>query len=288
MQRKKRIRGLWKMVLFVGLLWPASLLASSTRPVPPSGIYAVSPIPDDPAPTPRDALIPDTRIYNQLNVSEPQARFSLPENQRVQGPGVLDRFTGISSGSTLFTTPTACLNFNDETQWNGHIWYANYGNWGTFAVDDGGLYKAENVRFDMERVIGPGDRSGSEFALKIAGSQPYAAGLVSPILDVPAGSTVEVRAKYLIFNHDGLQVGQQMVNDWMSMGIKPDAHGQEAQYVNGYSRGIWSAISNSVVAGSSGKVLVLLQAESPAAFNSNIYFDDIEIYVDGKALTSCD
>ena len=283
-----------KMIMLAGLLGPAALaLASSGRPLPPSGIYAISPIPDDPAPVPSVHLMPDTRLYNQLVYEQMNGIRDLTDDARVQGesisgPGVLAQANGMASGGTLFPSATACLTFNDQSKWNGHIWYAAYGNWGTFSVDDGGFYRSEHVRFDMERTTGPGDQSGSAFAFKIAGSQPYAAGLVSPVIQAPAGSVVSVRVKYLMYNHDGVRVGSQIVNDWVSLGLKPNAHGDEATYVNGYTRGQWSELSNSVVTGDSGQILVLIQAESPAALNSNIYFDDVEIAIDGMPLTNCE
>lgn len=285
-----------KIVALVGVLGQAALtLASSGRPLPPSGIYAIAPVPGDPAPAPALDLLPDTTLYNQLvyeqtNGAQGRAHSEAgaPLSAVPSGPGVLERADGMSSGAALFTTPTACLTFNDESKWNGHIWYAAYGNWGTFSVDDGGFYRAENVTFDMERNTGPGDRSGSEFSFKIAGDRPYAAGLVSPVIAAAPGATVSVRIKYLMFNHDGLRVGSQIVNDWVSLGLKPNAHGEEAIYVNGYARGQWSELINTVTVGESGEVLILLQAESPAALNSNIYFDDVEIAVDGSFLTICE
>lgn len=262
--------------------------------MPPSGIYAISPAPQDPAPAPAINLIPDTRIYNQLvyqQMNGAQNRMqggAMVQSQPVDGPGVLTGADGMSSGGTLFRSPTACLTFDEESKWNGHIWYAAYGNWGTFSVDDGGFYKPQHVRFDMERTTGPGDRAGSEFSLKVAGDQPYAAGLVSPVIHAPPGSVVGVSVKYLMFNQDGVRVGSQVVNDWVSLGLKPNAHGQEAVYVNGYVRGEWSELVNTVVTGESGEILVLIQAESPAALNSNIYFDDVEITIDGMSLLTCE
>ncbi len=293
--RRLRARGLgwcpgrWaaRALLVLALAWPAFAAAAAGRPLPPSGIHAVAPVPDDPAPAPGD-LFPDTRVYNQLaGELESAGELSVPPGQpMVEGPGVLPQADGLAHGNTLFPTAAACLDFNDPARWNGQIWYASYGRWGTFAVDDGGLYRAENVRFDMERNVGPGDRQG-EFSFKIAGGQPYAAGLISPVFQVPPGASVEVRVRYLMFNHPALRIGERVVNDWVSLGLKPDAHGPEARYVNGYTRGRWSVLENRVVAGESGQILVLIQAESPAPFNSNIYFDDVEIWVDGVPMADC-
>lgn len=35
------------------------------------------------------------------------------------------------------------------------------------------------------------------------------------------------------------------------------------------------------------KIMVLIQGQSPAAVNSNIYFDNVKIWVDGVALKNC-
>jgi hypothetical protein len=279
-----------KTIVLIGLLGQTAL-ASSSRPLPPSGIYAVVPLPNPPSPAPIVNLMPDTTLYNQLvyeQMGGAQTRMhggAMVRGENPEGPGVAD---GMSSGATLFASPTACLTFDDESKWNGYLWYAAYGNWGTFSVDDGGFYKPEHVTFDMERTVGPGDRSGSAFSFKIAGDQPYAAGLISPIIGATPGAVVSVRIKYLMFNHDGLRVGSEIVNDWVSLGLKPDAHGQEAIYVNGYTRGQWSELTNTVIAGESGQVLILLQAENPAMLNSNVYFDDVEIAIGSQFLTVCD
>jgi hypothetical protein len=283
-----------KLAVGLTLLLPAMLALASSRPLPPSGIHAISPVPLVPvAPAPVTSLAPDATLYNQLVQTQQSngsqaAASAMTQSAGVDGPGVLARANGESSGGTLFATGQACLTFDNQAKWNGRIHYAAYGNWGTFSVNDGGFYKPEHVRFDMERTVGPGDRHGGAFSLKIAGDQPYAAGLVSPVLNAPPGAVVQVRVHYLLFNQSGVRVGEQTVNDWVSLGLKPDAHGGEAFYINGYTRGQWSSLTNSVVVGESGQYLVLIQAESPAALNSNIYFDDIEIWVDGMPLSQCE
>lgn len=284
MNKMKLVRILSKVLLLTATLWPAFALAGASRPLPPSGIHAIAPVPDDPGPSLAN-LIPDTRVYNQLVFEREngvQARSVQEVKAAPSSSGVLDQNTQIARGSSLFSTATACLTFNDASLWNGQVTWAAYGNWGTFAVDDGGFYRAAHVNFSREETV------GNDFSFKIAGGQPYAAGLISPAIHAPAGAIVEVGVKYLMFDHDGLRVGDQVVNDWVSLGLKPDAHGEAARYVNGYERGEWSRLQNSVVAGESGEVLILIQAESPAPFNSNVYFDNVEIVVDGMALTTCE
>lgn len=275
-----------KLLLLVTLLWPTFALASSSRPLPPSGIHAIAPVPDDPEPS-LGLLLPDTQVYNQLvyeqaNGMNVRGRGSEQEIAASPSSGMLDNTAVIAGGNALFGTPTACLNFDNEKLWNGQTTWAAYGNWGTFAVDDGGFYRPEHVTFSREQAV------GNNFSFKIAGGQPYAAGLISPVIHAPAGSSVEVGVRYLMFDHDGLNVGDWVVNDWVSLGLKPNAQADGARYVNGYERGRWSRITNSVVAGESGEVLILIQAESPAPFNSNVYIDDVEIVIDGMALTTCE
>jgi len=274
-----------RSLFLVTLLWPAFALASASRPLPPSGIYAIAPVPNDPGPS-LASLIPDTRVYNQLVYKQQNGADASALSDKVipaaPSSGTLDDRAVIARGGSLFQTPTACLTFNNEGLWNGQVTWAAYGNWGTFALDDGGFYRPDHVNFSREQAV------GNDFSFKISGGQPYAAGLISPVLHAPAGAVVEVSVKYLMFDHDGLEVGDWVVNDWVSLGLKPDAQADGARYVNGYDRGRWSRITNSVVAGKSGQVLVLIQAESPAPFNSNVYIDDVEIVIDGMALNSCE
>ncbi len=183
-----------------------------------------------------------------------------------------------------------CNSFNEAARWASmregqptDMWSDWYAGWGPFAVD-AGLYQAKNVTFSLERAVGPGLNAGpNEHSAKIASNQPYAAGFGSPLFGVPPGALVTVSVNYLIFDHD--DHGQDY--DWASLGIKPEAYGDEARYVNGYVRGQWATLTNSVVAGADGRIMVLLQAESPGALNSNIYFDNVRIWIDGAPVVAC-
>jgi hypothetical protein len=246
--------------------------------------------------------IPPNIIYNYISTSLPPQSAEAADvaaDQDIDGaPGVLKTSTVYGSGTTLYESDGACLDFNHLDHWSasnesGHddIWTDQFGGWGLFAVDDG-YYIPEVVVFSRESVVGPGDNYNSDDdadgrnSIKIASTQPYAAGLASPIIRAKPGSEVMVRVKYLIFHHDFDPDGDWDY-DWASLGIKPDAYGDTAIYVNGYTRGQWWEMSNAVTTGDSGMVMVLLQAHSPAALNSNIYFDDVQIYVDGVALSNC-
>lgn len=184
----------------------------------------------------------------------------------------------------------ACNTFNQARRWASRresaptdMWSDWYAGWGPFAVDDG-FYQARNVTFSLESAVGPGSNAGpNEHSAKIASNQPYAAGFGSPLFGVPPGALITVSVNYLIYDHNDHGYDY----DWASLGIKPDAYGAEARYVNGYVRGQWATLTSSVVAGANGRIMVLIQAQSPGALNSNIYFDNVRIWIDGAPVVDC-
>ncbi|MFZ4660923.1 MAG: hypothetical protein ACOYNY_28175 [Caldilineaceae bacterium] len=240
---------------------------------------------------PHSSVLNNDTIYNNLLVPPPvQSQEANAANggrsQEAPGRGIRQTITPHSVGLTLMSSGTVCNDFNWAGEWASPPsdvftnWYAG---WGPFAVDRG-LYQAKNTVFAMERVVGPGKNYGpNQFSVKISSHQPYAGGFGSPLISVTPGAEVTVQVKYLIWDHDhhGLDY------DWASMGLKPDAAGAEASYVNGYVRGEWAVMRHTITAGSSGQIMVLLQGSSPMATNSNIYFDDVQIAVDGQFLTNC-
>ena len=215
-------------------------------------------------------------------------------NQEAEGRGIRQTLTGLGAGLTLYDSPNVCNNFNAEIGWaatdgNPDMWTDWYSGWAPFALDDG-EYSANNVIFTRERAVGPGNRyndaeskdGGEEYAIKIAGHRPYAAGLGSPRIAVPAGfegGQVQVSIRYLIWDHDqGGGPGKDGLDyDWASLGVKPGADGDIALYANGYVRGEWAQLVNTVELGDAQDIMVLVQAQSPAFLNSNIYVDDIKI-----------
>ncbi|MEM7126526.1 MAG: hypothetical protein AAF702_09385 [Chloroflexota bacterium] len=212
------------------------------------------------------------------------------KSQDPVGQGVKSKTDDHGQGINLYESSDACLTFDEHLHWASHsaspsnIWQDSYAGWGAFAVNDGGFYKSDNVVFAIEQVIGPGKKSGSgEYSVKISSNQPYAAGYGSPMLSIPPGSEVIVSVKYMIYDHD--VQGQDY--DWVSLGLKSDATGEVAEYVNGYIRGQWAELSHTITAGETGQIMVLIQAHAPVALNSNVYFDDISIVVDGVPREEC-
>lgn len=300
------------------LLRTAGLVALVVAAVLPVTAAVASPIAPPPLPITGPRLTPpiplkavDLLVNAPLTINALEADAAdAGRTQEEPGRGVRQTMTGLGAGLTLYDTPNVCNNFNADIAWsasdgNPDIWTDWYSGWGAFALDEG-EYKADVVAFTRERSVGPGDRyndleskgDGEQYAAKIASHKPYAAGFGSPRIPVPAeyaGGKVLVSVKYLIGDHDqGAKVGfgDGIDYDWASLGIKPGADGDVALYANGYVRGEWAELTNTVDLGDAKDIMVLIQAQSPAFLNSNIYFDDIKVaFIDaegnGKYLRDC-
>jgi hypothetical protein len=235
-----------------------------------------------PPPIPHTDVIPGGTIQAAEVGQASLAANAAATEQGVAGkPGVLQTETGVGSGITLYDVSGTCNDFSPAGRWDVDTWTSHFGGWGTYAAD-GGIYQAKNVTFDRERVVGPGDNyGGGEFSMKIASNQPYEAGIMSPPIAVSPGDVVRVRAAYLIYNHDT----QGRNWDYVSMGLipRPDL---PASYVQAYTRGQWAIIEHEIVA-QDRRVIIMLQAHSPDAINSNIYFDNVQIFRNGRAVGSC-
>ena len=298
MTRNRGSRIFFALILVAILSVPATTaFAAGTGPATPPPIPVIGPR-LAPPPIPVTSVIDPTTVYNNLLVPPGLPAQSTEANaadagrtQQAPGRGIRQTSTSIGYGLTLYPEANVCNDFNGNTKWASmnapytDIWTDWYMGWAPFAINNG-LYQAKNVTFSMERNVGPGKSHGpAQQSVKIhADHQPYAAGVGSPLIPVPAGyegGTVMVSVKYLIWDHDqGGKAGGSdgMDYDWASMGVKPDAYGATAVYVNGYVRGEWAEMVNIVdlVPGATN-VMVLLQGESPGSFNSNIYFDDVQI-----------
>jgi len=279
------------LCLAFALLLPASVALADGHlpPLPIKGPRL------SPPPIPHTDVLNNYTIYNYLVNNLPQESKEADEydggrNQEKPGRGIRWTKTDIAEGLTLFKPANVCNDFNVRKMWASlaadppsDIWTDWYAGWAPYAIDDG-YYQAKNVTFSYEQAVGPGEKWGeNESSAKIASHQPYAAGFGSPMLKVKPGAEVTVMVNYLIWDHDT----HGWDYDWASMGLKPDAAGEPAEYVNGYVRGEWAELSHTITAGESGYIMVLLQGHSPAALNSNIYFDNVRIAVDGEYMSDC-
>ena len=279
--------------MMLATLLPANVMAAGHVPTPPLPQSRGPRLTPAPIPLPNFDLLVNAPLT--INALEADAADG-GKRQEAEGRGVKQTETGLGAGLTLYDTPNVCNNFNAEIGWsasdgNPDMFTDWYSGWGPFALNEG-EYKETNVAFTRERSVGPGNRYNDsedtdgreEYAIKLASQAPYAAGLGSPRIPVPAGfegGKALVSIKYLIWDHDqGSKVGESgdgIDYDWASLGVKPSADGDVALYANGYVRGEWAELTNTVDLGKATDIMVLVQAQSPAFLNSNIYFDDIKV-----------
>jgi hypothetical protein len=280
------------LALLVALTALAPTVAQAALTPPPLPLSTGQRFNPQPIPLPSFDLIVNAPLT--ANALEADA-WDGGRRQEAEGRGVRQTETGYGAGLTLYDSPNVCVNFNAEDGWsssdgNPDMYTDWFSGWGPFALNEG-EYKASNVAVTRERSVGPGDRyndtedtdNRTEYAIKFASHLPYAAGMGSPRIPVPAGfakGKVMVSVRYLIWDHDqGAKdkIGDGIDYDWASLGIKPGADGEVALYNNGYVRGEWSELAHTVELGDAKDIMVLIQAQSPAYLNSNIYFDDIKI-----------
>jgi hypothetical protein len=284
---RRWVRHALLVIIGVAILQGLTAMAVLAADGPPVTIVPVVAPRRNPPPIPHSSVLDPGTIENYLQSDEvhPQAQEAAEaaeEQDLEEEPGVLETETDIASGITLFDVPDACNNFNARGQWEGEVWTMRFAEWGPFATDDG-YFQAKNVTFDRELVVGPGSEysPSNQSSLKIASNQPYEAGVMSPPIDVNPGTIVRVRVRYLIYNHGA----EAEALDYASMGIIPKI-GERASYVYGYQRGQWAILEQEVEA-TGDQVVVMLQGHSPAAFNSNIYFDNVEVFRDERQLGNC-
>ena len=291
MIQMRTLRSALALLVMLALLAPAAAEAMPMA-VPPLPLSAGPRMAPPPIPLPSVDLLTNAPLT--ANALEADA-WDFGRRQEAPGRGIRQIETGYGAGLTLYDAPNVCVNFNAENGWsssdgNPDMYTDWFSGWAPFALDED-EYKARVVAVTRDRSVGPGDRYNDgldtdgreEHSIKFASHHPYAAGMGSPRIPVPAGfegGKVLVSVKYLIWDHDQgakLSGGDGIDYDWASLGIKPGADGDVALYANGYVRGEWSELVNTVDLGHAHDIMVLIQAQSPAFLNSNIYFDDVKI-----------
>ena len=298
MTRNKQVRVIFALIMIVIMMMPTVALAATGPSVPPP-IGITGPRLKPPV-IPHSSVVNPYTTYNWVVAGNvpPALEANAADGGKTQesvGRGIKQTETGLGKGISLYATPNVCNNFNAHGSYaavnvKSDVWTDWYAGWGPFAIDNG-YYQAKNVGFSMERVVGPGSKyndtlskgDGEQASVKIFSHEPYAAGFGSPIIPVPEEyqwGTVTVSVKYLIWDHDqgGKQGGPDGLDwDWASLGVKPGAAGENAYYVNGYVRGEWAELTQTVELGGATDTMVLIQGQSPSVLNSNIYFDDVKI-----------
>jgi hypothetical protein len=161
--------------------------------------------------------------------------------------------------------------FND---WYGETWRMIPHKWGAYAYRG-----ADSVTIDREQVVKNAMPTDGTYSLKIAGSVPFEAG-VSRTINVEPGAEVKVRVMYALYDHGGIYGGNVLTYDWAAMGVKVDDC--DATWVNGPWHGEWLPLEQTVEAGKDGRIMIFLQVISPLAENVNAYFDNVQVWVNGK------
>jgi hypothetical protein len=299
MTRNKQVRVIFAMIMMVAMMLPSVAMAATGPSVPPPIGITGPRLKPPPIPHSATRIVPAAAYNWVIAGNVPQALEANAadggKNQEKPGRGVKQTITGLGQGISLYATPNVCNDFNKHGSYaavnvKSDVWSDWYSGWAPFAIDNG-YYQAKNTTFSMERVVGPGAKyndtkssgDGEQASVKIASHEPYAGGFGSPIIAVPDGyswGTATVSVKYLIWDHDqgGKQGGSDGFDwDWASLGVKPGAAGDHAYYVNGYVRGEWAEMTQTIELGDAADIMVLIQGQSPAVLNSNIYFDDVKI-----------
>lgn len=272
-------------------------MAPIKRPLVAASAYGSDQAPAPPSNSTTPGVLDPTDIYNNLLIpdipdtpNKPGKRGNLPpQSQAAKDATMGTTWAGVFVTSTVpigLTPLHPCVDFNDKSKWasqivangvrQGTAWKDHYAGWGFFAVDDPRYYRSQPVAFSLDENV------GNQISAKITSNQPYAAGYGSPLIPVRPGDEIRVIARYLLANQPPKQA-----YDWASLGVKPDAVADNAVYANGYVRGMWAELEQATIA-QGDHIMVLLQAQSPAAINSNIWFDDVEISVNGNTLPDCE
>jgi hypothetical protein len=177
-------------------------------------------------------------------------------------------------GGVLKTDANPGPFFETFDSFYGETWRWIPNKWGAYAYRG-----ADSVTFDREQVVKNAMPTDGTYSLKIAGSVPFEAG-VSRTIKVTPGAEVKVRVMYALYDHGGTYGGNVLTYDWAAMGVKVDDC--DATWVNGPWHGQWLPLEQTVKAGKDGRIMIFLQILSPLAENVNGYFDNVQVWVDGK------
>lgn len=156
----------------------------------------------------------------------------------------------------------------------GYTWRFIPHLWGAYAYRG-----ADSVTFDREQVVKDQSPYDGSYSMKIAASVPFEAG-ISREIHVPPGSEVKVRVMYLLYDHGGVHGDEVWTYDWAALGVKCDDY--DAEWVNGPWHGQWLPLEHTVMAGPEGRIMIFLQVISPLPENTNAYFDNVQVWVNGQ------
>jgi hypothetical protein len=218
-------------------------------------------------------------------VTQSEADSAVQQDNLVRPDPTRPTAPTIGNGESLFANPNACLDFNTLAYWKGSTWSRRYAGWGMSGFDDGNIFHKVNLTFDHE------SQTSNVLSLKIDGDKPFQGLIVSPLFSVPANAEVTARVSYFIRNGPN---DHKRDDNGLSASIRVKAPDGTAATVNPptvsfLDRGIWRQMESQMSMGEkAGKVFVILQANNLHVHSSvAVYFDNVEIWVNGKAMTQC-
>lgn len=266
------------VLVIVALFVPAAVEAKGPpepTPIPPTGL--------NPGPIPNTRLVSPRRAFSEPLTAEEQEGAAVTRSLTQAPTGPVPQ--AISNAGGLFADGNACLTFDDPKLWAGRTWSRQYGGWGMQGLTERPLYYAQNLTFDDETAI------ASVRSLKIAGDKPFRGLIVSPTFKVPAGAEVVVRASYYI----RLGANQYPRDDesvWAAMDVNVVEGTAVEDYTptNGYLRNdAWHQFESRLTMGpDAGAINVVLLGNNVFTNASvGVYFDNVEIWVNGKPLAEC-
>ena len=277
MLRRLQVRISLVLVL-VALFLPSAVEAKGPpepTPIPPNGL--------GPRPIPNTKLVSPRRAFNAPLTAEEQdsAAVTLSLAQAPTGPVP----EPISNAGGLYADWDACLTFDDPQLWLGHTWSRQYAGWGMQGLTERPLYFAENLTFDDETAI------ASVRSLKIAGDKPFRGLVVSPTFKVPADAEVIVRASYYI-RLGSNQYARDDESVWAAINVNA-VEGTavvDSTPTNGYLKdNAWHRFESRLTMGPEDGAINAVLLGNNVFTNASVavYFDNVEIWVNGKPLAQC-
>lgn len=277
MSRRLQFKVLLALVIFA-LLLPATVVAETPpkpTPIPTGGLK--------PGPVPNTKVVAPVVAVNAPLTPEEQEGAAVTES--LSKPPTKPVPEAISNAGGLFANKNACLTFNDPKLWVGNTWSRQYAGWGMQGLTAGPLYYAQNLTFDDETAI------ANVRSLKIDGDKPFRGLIVSPTFNVPAGAEVVVAASYYI----RLGANQHKRDDesvWASINVNPVVGTAVEDYgpTNGYLKnGVWHRFESRLTMGpEDGAINVVLMGNNTFTHSSvAVYFDNVEIWVNGAPMSRC-
>lgn len=285
MSEKHRSRAFGVMIvvlLLVGVVANISAVrAQDGKPVPPGPRQGeCEPVPNC------DQLTAAQRSanVNRANSDAQREGKAITDNDRLQARPGGSIETVSSLGQNLLPNPNACFTFDSAVDWKGSRWTFRYAGWG-LQVDVSPALNYQLKHLTYERQDGVGDG----FSLKMGMDKPAHGLIVSPEFKAKAGDKITVVTSYYISVNAGKNVSQAN-RQWVALNVKP-ARSTRADYTTlptpGRHQNSWWKLSDDLTMQSDGIFQVVLQGQNDSVLDTQVYFDNVEIWINGEPMAKC-